>query len=94
MADYHKFQKSEVSNVCLEGIKLAEKFQVKFIETSATLHENVDQLFHGIITQIRLRGLERNFSSCRITEDSRRNNTTLQSCHDSLWYDIVKYCSK
>ena len=49
----------EGNTVFSDGIKVAEKFCVKFIETSAALNQNVDQLFEGIIKQIRLRELER-----------------------------------
>ena len=47
----------------LDGIELAEKFNVKFIETSAILNENLEKLFQGIIYQIRLRDLQRNLES-------------------------------
>jgi len=36
------------------GIKLAERYNLKFIETSASLNVNVDNLFEGIVNQIRL----------------------------------------
>jgi len=38
-----------------EGIRLAEEFGTKFIETSANLNLNTDKLFEGTIRQIRLR---------------------------------------
>jgi len=37
-----------------KGIKLAERYSIKFIETSASLNVNVDNLFEGIVNQIRL----------------------------------------
>jgi len=37
-----------------KGIKLAERFDIKFIETSASLNLNVDNLFEGIVNQVRL----------------------------------------
>ena len=39
----------------LDGIRLAEEFGVKFVETSAHLNLNIDKLFEGTIKQIRLR---------------------------------------
>ncbi|XP_076819424.1 GTP-binding protein GEM-like [Clavelina lepadiformis] len=41
-----------------EGIKLAEKYGVKFVETSASLNQNVDILFEGMIKLIRLAKIE------------------------------------
>ncbi|XP_064160806.1 GTP-binding protein REM 1 isoform X1 [Anguilla rostrata] len=38
-----------------EGRACAVVFDCKFIETSASLHHNVDELFEGIVRQIRLR---------------------------------------
>ena len=38
-----------------EGIRLAEEFGTKFVETSANLNLNIDKLFEGTIRQIRLR---------------------------------------
>ena len=67
-------------HVCADGIKLAEKFHVKFIETSATLNQNVEQLFQGIISQIRLKGLERSSLDRRMTS--------------KLKNDVISYASK
>lgn len=38
-----------------DGIKVATKHNIKFIETSASLNENVTELFEGLIQQIQLR---------------------------------------
>lgn len=41
--------------VFTDGIKIATKHNIKFIETSASLNENVTELFDGLIQQIQLR---------------------------------------
>nr|XP_002128442.1 GTP-binding protein REM 1-like isoform X1 [Ciona intestinalis] len=54
-----------------EGVRLAEKYDVKFVETSASLNQNVDELFEGIISQIHLRAKKSSPSSeCESTASS------------------------
>ena len=61
MIEYHSapltcVKKFDKYTVCLpEGRACAVVFDCKFIETSASLHHNVQELFEGIVRQIRLR---------------------------------------
>uniref|UniRef100_H2XPR0 GTP-binding protein RAD-like n=1 Tax=Ciona intestinalis TaxID=7719 RepID=H2XPR0_CIOIN len=60
-----------------EGVRLAEKYDVKFVETSASLNQNVDELFEGIISQIHLRAKKSSPSSeCESTASSSGRQKT------------------
>jgi len=51
-----------------KGIRLAQKYDTKFIETSAQLNLNVDSLFEGIVNQVRLNKEVKRKTSRRGTE--------------------------
>jgi len=68
-----------------KGIKLAEKYNIKFIETSASLNLNVDNLFEGIVNQIRLK------------KEYKRNHTDTELdvwINDSVTLQSVEVTSK
>ena len=55
----------------LDGMKLAEKYRVKFIETSAILNKNIEVLFEGTVNQIYLR--EREKESLRYSRSQKKD---------------------
>ena len=55
----------------LDGMKLAEKYRVKFIETSAILNKNIEVLFEGTVNQIYLR--ERKKESLRYSRSQKKD---------------------
>lgn len=65
-----------------KGIRLAEKYDTKFIETSALLNLNVDNLFEGIVNQVRL------------NKEFNRKDGQLSSTESSLWIDSEDKNSK
>lgn len=58
-----------------KGIRLAEKYDTKFIETSALLNLNVDDLFEGIVNQVRL------------NKELKRKNSQNATAESSVWLD-------
>ncbi|XP_022236073.1 GTP-binding protein REM 1-like [Limulus polyphemus] len=54
-----------------EGRILASKYNIKFIETSAAIRHNVDELLVGIVSQIRLRSKETSYRSRRLSGKAR-----------------------
>lgn len=59
-----------------EGRACAVVFDCKFIETSATLHHNVTELFEGIVRQIRLRKDSKEANERRMANHKRRESIT------------------
>ncbi|XP_072918249.1 GTP-binding protein REM 1 [Hemitrygon akajei] len=59
-----------------EGRACAVVFDCKFIETSATLHHNVTELFEGIVRQIRLRKDSKEANERRMANHKRRESVT------------------
>ncbi|XP_078275425.1 GTP-binding protein GEM-like [Rhinoraja longicauda] len=59
-----------------EGRACAVVFDCKFIETSATLHHNVTELFEGIVRQIRLRRDSKETNERRMANHKRRESIT------------------
>ncbi|XP_069740460.1 GTP-binding protein REM 1 [Narcine bancroftii] len=59
-----------------EGRACAVVFDCKFIETSATLHHNVTELFEGIVRQIRLRKDSKEANERRRANHKRRESVT------------------
>ncbi|XP_041060630.1 GTP-binding protein REM 1 [Carcharodon carcharias] len=59
-----------------EGRACAVVFDCKFIETSATLHHNVKELFEGIVRQIRLRKDSQEDNERRRASHKRRESIT------------------
>ena len=79
----------------LEGRKLALSFEAKFIETSAGIQHNVDELLVGVLKQVRLRGEQASMSTskskkCEDDEEHQRSRNlpsplrTLQAARDIL----------
>lgn len=60
--------------VSLEGSACAVVFDCKFIETSASLHHNVRDLFEGIVRQIRLRKDSKEENARRMANCKRRES--------------------
>ena len=58
-----------------EGRKLALSFDAKFIETSAGIQHNVDELLVGVLKQVRLRGEQASMSSNGGTSSKRSNKS-------------------
>ncbi|XP_076352560.1 GTP-binding protein REM 1-like [Tachypleus tridentatus] len=54
-----------------EGRILASKYNIKFIETSAAITHNVDELLVGIVSQIRLRSKETSYRSRKLSGKAR-----------------------
>ncbi|XP_006009386.1 GTP-binding protein REM 1 [Latimeria chalumnae] len=59
-----------------EGRACAMVFDCKFIETSATLHHNVTELFEGIVRQIRLRRDSKETNERRMSVYKRKESLT------------------
>lgn len=57
-----------------EGSACAVVFDCKFIETSASLHHNVQDLFEGIVRQIRLRKDSKEENARRMANCRRRES--------------------
>ena len=57
-----------------EGSACAVVFDCKFIETSASLHHNVRELFEGIVRQIRLRKDSKEENARRMASCKRRES--------------------
>uniref|UniRef100_A0A8C9W286 GTP-binding protein n=1 Tax=Scleropages formosus TaxID=113540 RepID=A0A8C9W286_SCLFO len=57
-----------------EGRACAVVFDCKFIETSASLHHNVQDLFEGIVRQIRLRKDSKEQNARRLANSKRRES--------------------
>lgn len=57
-----------------EGSACAVVFDCKFIETSASLHHNVQDLFEGIVRQIRLRKDSKEENARRMASCRRRES--------------------
>lgn len=57
-----------------EGSACAVVFDCKFIETSASLHHNVHELFEGIVRQIRLRKDSKEENARRMANCRRRES--------------------
>jgi len=57
-----------------EGSACAVVFDCKFIETSASLHHNVHDLFEGIVRQIRLRKDSKEENARRMANCRRRES--------------------
>lgn len=57
-----------------EGSACAVVFDCKFIETSASLHHNVQALFEGIVRQIRLRKDSKEENARRMANCRRRES--------------------
>lgn len=57
-----------------EGSACAVVFDCKFIETSASLHHNVQDLFEGIVRQIRLRRDSKEENARRMANCRRRES--------------------
>lgn len=60
--------------VFAEGSACAVVFDCKFIETSASLHHNVQDLFEGIVRQIRLRRDSKEENARRMANCRRRES--------------------
>lgn len=60
--------------ISLEGSACAVVFDCKFIETSASLHHNVRDLFEGIVRQIRLRKDSKEENARRMANCKRRES--------------------
>lgn len=58
----------------VEGRACAVVFDCKFIETSASLHHNVKDLFEGIVRQIRLRKDSKEDNARRMASSKRRES--------------------
>jgi len=78
---------------CEEGRKLAVSFDAKFIETSAGIQHNVDELLVGVLKQVRLRGEQASMStskSKKCEDDTEEHRSlpsplrTLQAARDIL----------
>ena len=63
-----------VSGRLTEGSACAVVFDCKFIETSASLHHNVLDLFQGIVRQIRLRRDTKEENARRMANCKRRES--------------------
>ncbi|NXP15672.1 REM1 protein, partial [Thinocorus orbignyianus] len=59
-----------------EGSACAAVFDCKFIETSAALQHNVDELFEGVVRQIRLRRKGKEASACAASSHQRKESIT------------------
>ncbi|KAJ8339910.1 hypothetical protein SKAU_G00345430 [Synaphobranchus kaupii] len=57
-----------------EGSTCAVVFDCKFIETSASLHHNVRELFEGIVRQVRLRKDSKEENARRLANSKRRES--------------------
>lgn len=66
--------RSSTSAVFAEGSACAVVFDCKFIETSASLHHNVQDLFEGIVRQIRLRKDSKEDNARRMANCRRRES--------------------
>lgn len=66
--------KSSTSAAFAEGSACAVVFDCKFIETSASLHHNVQELFEGIVRQIRLRKDSKEDNARRMANCRRRES--------------------
>lgn len=65
---------SSTSAAFAEGSACAVVFDCKFIETSASLHHNVQDLFEGIVRQIRLRKDSKEDNARRMANCRRRES--------------------
>ncbi|XP_009561016.2 GTP-binding protein REM 1 [Cuculus canorus] len=59
-----------------EGRACAGVFDCKFIETSAALQHNVDELFEGVVRQIRLRRGGKEVPACSVPSQKRKDSLT------------------
>ena len=85
---------AKLQNVIIaEGRKLAVSFDAKFIETSAGIQHNVDELLVGVLKQVRLRGEQASMStskSKKCEDDTEEHRSlpsplrTLQAARDIL----------
>lgn len=66
--------RSSTSAAFAEGSACAVVFDCKFIETSASLHHNVQDLFEGIVRQIRLRKDSKEDNARRMANCRRRES--------------------
>ncbi|KAG8176308.1 hypothetical protein JTE90_010027 [Oedothorax gibbosus] len=67
------------------GRSAANKFDVKFIETSVTIHHNVDELLVGALSQLRLKTRQAAAVSCR-------RHAKLTTRAKDLWNRFVQKC--
>lgn len=65
----------------LEGRACAAVFDCKFIETSASLNHNVQELFEGIVRQIRLRRDNKEINEHRRSIYKRKESITKKAHH-------------
>ncbi|GIY89104.1 uncharacterized protein CEXT_273011 [Caerostris extrusa] len=67
------------------GRSVANKYDVKFIETSVTIHHNVDELLVGALTQVRLKARQAAALSCK-------HHAKFTSRAKNLWNRLMQKC--
>ncbi|GBL56372.1 hypothetical protein AVEN_64752-1, partial [Araneus ventricosus] len=67
------------------GRSVASKYDVKFIETSVTIHHNVDELLVGALSQVRLKARQAAALSCR-------HHAKFTSRAKNLWNRLLQKC--
>ncbi len=81
-----------------EGKKLAKSYEAKFIETSAGIQHNVDELLVGVLKQIRLRQEQmeqkQEQESCSLAGPTKAQNKKLQRLSSSTTSSSFKSGSK
>ncbi|GFY78309.1 uncharacterized protein TNIN_456471 [Trichonephila inaurata madagascariensis] len=67
------------------GRSAASKYDVKFIETSVTIHHNVDELLVGALSQVRLKARQAAALSCK-------HHAKFTSRAKNLWNRLMQKC--
>ncbi|CAL1288704.1 unnamed protein product [Larinioides sclopetarius] len=67
------------------GRSVASKYDVKFIETSVTIHHNVDELLVGALSQVRMKARQAAALACR-------HHAKFTSRAKNLWNRLLQKC--
>ncbi|XP_071037841.1 GTP-binding protein REM 1 [Parasteatoda tepidariorum] len=82
----NKSDLARVRSVTTEnGRSAANKYDVKFIETSVIIHHNVDELLVGTLSQVRLKARQAEVLSCK-------HHAKLTTRAKNLWFRLLHKC--
>lgn len=68
-----------------DGRSIANKFDVKFVETSVVIHHNIDELLVGTLSQMRLKARQAAALSCQ-------HHAKFTTRAKGLWHRLLQKC--